>query len=33
MDSLALKRYNSFQIKNNRKAKHSFAAGPRMFKL
>ena len=32
MDSLTLKR-NSFQNKNNRKATHSFAPTPLIFKL
>ena len=33
MDSLALKRHNSFQNLNNRKATHSFAPRPLIFKL
>ena len=33
MDSLTLKRHNSFQNKNNRKATHSFAHRPLFFKL
>ena len=33
MDSLTLKRYNFFQNQNNRKAKHSFAPRPLIFKL
>ena len=33
MDSLTLKRHNSFQNKNNRKATHSFATRPLVFKL
>ena len=33
MDSLTLKRHNSFQNKNNRKATHSFAPRPLTFKL
>ena len=33
MDSLTLKRHNSFQNKNNRKATHSFAPRPLIFKL
>ena len=33
MDSLTLKRCNSFQNKNNRKATHSFAPRPLIFKL
>ena len=33
MDSLTLKRYNSFQNKSNRKATHSFASRPLIFKL
>ena len=33
MDSLTLKRDNSFQNKNNRKATHSFAPTPLIFKL
>ena len=32
-DSLTLKRYNSFQNWNNRKATHSFASRPLTFKL
>ena len=33
MDSLTLKRYNSFQNENNRKATHSFAPRRLIFKL
>ena len=33
MDSLTLKRHNSFQDENNRKATHSFASRPLIFKL
>ena len=33
MDSLNLKRYNFFQIKNNSKTTHSFATRPLIFKL
>ena len=33
MDYLTLKRHNSFQNKNNRKAKHSFAPRPLIFNL
>ena len=33
MDSLALKRHNSFQNENNRKAIHSFALRRLIFKL
>ena len=33
MDSLTLKRHNSFQNQNNRKATHSFAPRPLIFKL
>ena len=33
MDFLNLKRHNSFQNKNNRKATHSFAPRPLIFKL
>ena len=33
MDSLTLKLHNSFQNKNNRKARHSFAARPLIFKF
>ena len=33
MDSLNLKRHNSFQNKNNRKALHNFAPRPLIFKL
>ena len=33
MDSLTLKRHNSFQNKNNRKATHSFAPRTLIFKL
>ena len=33
MDSLTLKRHNSFQNYNNRKATHSFAPRPLIFKL
>ena len=33
MDSLTLKRHNTFQNKNNRKATHSFAPRPLIFKL
>ena len=33
MDSLTLKLHNSFQNKNNRKARHSFAARPLVFKF
>ena len=33
IDSLTLKRHNSFQIKSNRKAIHSFAPKPLIFKL
>ena len=33
MDSLTLKRHNSFQNQNNRKATHSFALRPLIFKL
>ena len=33
MDSLTVKRHNSFQNKNNRKGTHSFAARPLSFKL
>ena len=33
MDSLTLKRYNSFQNKNNRKTTHSVAPTPLIFKL
>ena len=33
MDSLTLRRHNSFQNKNNRKAKHSFSVRPLTFKL
>ena len=32
MDSLTLKRHNSFQHENNRKAAHSFAPRPLNFK-
>ena len=33
MNSLTLKRHNSFRNKNDRKATHSFAPGPVIFKL
>ena len=33
MNSLTLKRVNSFQNENNRKATHSFAPRPLIFKL
>ena len=33
MDSLTLKRHNSFQNQNNRKATHSFARRPLICKL
>ena len=33
MDSLTLKRHNSFQNVNNRKVTHSFAPRPLIFKL
>ena len=33
MESLTLKRHNSFQNYNNRKATHSFAPRPLIFKL
>ena len=33
MDSLTLKRHNCFQNQNNRKATHSFAPRPLIFKL
>ena len=33
MNSWTLKRHNSFQNKNNRKATHSFAPRPLVFKL
>ena len=33
MDTLTLKRYNSFQNKNNRKTTHSFTPRPLIFKL
>ena len=33
MDRLTLKRHNSFQNKNNRKATHSFARRPLIFKM
>ena len=33
MDSLTLKRHNSFQNQNNRKATHAFAPRPFAFKL
>ena len=33
MDSLTLKCHNSFQNKNNRKAKHGFTPRPLIFKL
>ena len=33
MDSLTLKLHNSFQNKNNRKARHSFATRPLIFKF
>ena len=33
MDPLILKRHNSFQNENNRKATHSFAPKPLIFKL
>ena len=33
MDSLTLKRHNSFQNKNNRKDAHGFAPRPLIFKL
>ena len=33
MDSFTLKRHNSFQNQNNRKATHSFASRPLIFKL
>ena len=33
MDSLTLKRHSSFQTKNNRKATHSIAPRPLIFKL
>ena len=33
MDSLTLKRLNSFQIQNNRKATNSFTPKPLIFKL
>ena len=33
MDSLTLKRHNSFQNENNRKDTHSFAHRPLIFKL
>ena len=33
MDSLTLKRHNYFQNQNNKKATHSFAPRPLIFKL
>ena len=33
MDSLTLKRHNSFQNEKNRKAKHNFVPRPVIFKL
>ena len=33
MDSLTLKRHNPFQNQNNKKATHSFALSPLIFKL
>ena len=33
MDYLTLKRHNFFQNQNNRKAAHSFASRPLIFKL
>ena len=33
MDFLTLKRHNSFQNENNRKATQHFAPGPLLFKL
>ena len=33
MDSLTLKRHNSFQNYNNRKATHTFASRPLIFKM
>ena len=33
MDSLTLKRHNSFQNKNDRKVTHSFAPRPLIFKF
>ena len=33
MDSLTLKRHNSFQNQNNKNATHSFALSPLIFKL
>ena len=33
MDSLTLKRHNFFQIENNKKATHSFAPRPLIFKV
>ena len=33
MDSFTLKHHNSFQNKNNKKATHSFAPRPLIFKL
>ena len=33
MDSLTLKRHNSFQNNNNRKARYSFDPRPLIFKL
>ena len=33
MDSLILKRHNFFQIENNKKATHSFAPRPLIFKV
>ena len=33
MNSLTLKRHNSFQKQNDKKAKHSFAPRPLIFKL
>ena len=33
MDSLTLKRHNSFQNENNRKTTHGFASRPLIFKL
>ena len=33
MDSLGLKRHNSFQKQSNRKATHGFAPRPLIFKL
>ena len=33
MDTLTLKRHNSFQNENNRKATHSFVPIPLLFKL